>query len=51
MFGWRRWDADVSIGDGPVVSGSALSLLLAICGRRVALEDLEGAGVATLAAT
>jgi len=44
-------DADVSIGDGPVVSGSALSLLLAICGRRVALEDLEGAGVATLAAT
>ncbi len=43
-------DADVSIGDGPVVSGSTLSLLLAVCGRRVALDDLEGAGVATLAA-
>ena len=43
-------DADVSIGDGPVVSGPALSLLLAVCGRRAALDDLEGAGVATLAA-
>lgn len=33
-------DAEVSTGDGPQVSGTALSLLLAISGRRVALEDL-----------
>lgn len=43
-------DADVSIGDGPEVSGSALSLLLAITGRRVTLGDLDGPGVAALAA-
>ncbi|TDC51547.1 maleylpyruvate isomerase family mycothiol-dependent enzyme [Actinomadura sp. KC345] len=42
-------DADLSIGDGPEVSGPALSLLLAICGRRAALEDLDGPGVARLA--
>ncbi len=43
-------DADVSIGSGPEVSGQALALLLALCGRRVALRDLEGPGVAVLAA-
>jgi len=43
-------DADVSIGDGPEVSGSTLSLLLVVSGRRVALDDLDGPGVATLAA-
>jgi uncharacterized protein (TIGR03083 family) len=43
-------DADVSMGDGPEVSGSALSLLLAVSGRRVALDDLHGPGVAALAA-
>jgi uncharacterized protein (TIGR03083 family) len=42
-------DADVSIGDGPDVTGSALSLLLAVSGRRVALEDLDGPGVDALA--
>ena len=42
-------DADVSIGDGPEVSGTALSLLLAVSGRRVALDDLDGPGVGTLA--
>ncbi|MEV4565455.1 maleylpyruvate isomerase family mycothiol-dependent enzyme [Nonomuraea sp. NPDC049419] len=41
-------DADLSIGDGPEVRGSALSLLLAISGRRVALGDLDGPGTATL---
>jgi uncharacterized protein (TIGR03083 family) len=41
-------DADVSIGDGPEVTGSALSLLLAVSGRRVALDDLDGPGVAAL---
>jgi hypothetical protein len=38
-------DADVSIGDGPDVTGTALSLLLAVSGRRVALDDLAGPGV------
>lgn len=43
-------DADLSIGDGPEVRGPALSLLLAVCGRRIALDDLDGPGVAELAA-
>ncbi len=43
-------DADVSIGEGPEVTGPALALLLAVCGRRVGLDDLEGPGVAKLAA-
>jgi uncharacterized protein (TIGR03083 family) len=43
-------DADVSMGVGPEVNGSALSLLLALCGRRVALDDLDGPGVAALTA-
>jgi uncharacterized protein (TIGR03083 family) len=42
-------DADVSIGAGPDVTGSALSLLLAVSGRREALQDLDGPGVGTLA--
>jgi uncharacterized protein (TIGR03083 family) len=42
-------DADVAIGDGAEVNGSALSLLLAVSGRRVALDDLDGPGVAALA--
>lgn len=41
-------DADLSIGDGPEVRGPALSLLLAVSGRRVALEELDGPGVAAL---
>ncbi|MFJ8810471.1 maleylpyruvate isomerase family mycothiol-dependent enzyme [Streptomyces sp. NPDC102490] len=41
-------DADVSIGDGLEVTGPALSLLLAIMGRRVALNDLDGQGVGAL---
>ncbi len=43
-------DADVSIGDGPEVSGSALSLLLAVCGRVVAVDELDGPGAAVLRA-
>lgn len=43
-------DADVSIGSGPSVNGTALALLLAVCGRRVALDELDGPGVAALAA-
>ncbi|MFF0725276.1 maleylpyruvate isomerase family mycothiol-dependent enzyme [Streptomyces sp. NPDC004134] len=42
-------DADLSVGDGPEVRGPALSLLLAVSGRRVALEELEGPGTAALA--
>jgi hypothetical protein len=42
-------DADVSIGDGPEISGTALSLLLAVSGRRVALDELGGPGVDALA--
>ncbi len=41
-------DADVSIGDGLEVTGPALSLLLAVMGRRVALNDLDGQGVGAL---
>ncbi len=41
-------DADVTIGEGPEVTGPLLSLLLAVSGRTVALEDLSGAGVPAL---
>lgn len=44
----RATDADVTIGDGPEVRGTALSLLMAISGRTVALDDLEGPGVPLL---
>lgn len=43
-------DTDLSLGSGPEVTGPAVSLLLAICGRRVALADLDGPGVADLSA-
>ncbi|MEU9869548.1 maleylpyruvate isomerase family mycothiol-dependent enzyme [Actinomadura sp. NPDC048021] len=42
-------DAGLSIGDGPEASGTALSLLLAISGRRAALDDLSGPGLPALA--
>ena len=41
-------DLDLSIGDGPEVSGPALALLLVISGRRTALAELHGPGVALL---
>ncbi|WP_329448934.1 maleylpyruvate isomerase family mycothiol-dependent enzyme (plasmid) [Streptomyces sp. NBC_01426] len=43
-------DVDLAIGAGPDVEGPALSLLLAVAGRRAAVDDLSGPGVATLAA-
>lgn len=46
----RATDADWSAGSGPVVSGPALSLVLAITGRPAALADLSGDGLATLRA-
>lgn len=41
-------DTGVSIGDGPEVSGPALSLLMVISGRKVALGDLDGPGIRAL---
>lgn len=41
-------DADLVHGDGPEVTSPALSLLLAVSGRHVALDELSGAGLETL---
>lgn len=41
-------DADVSVGEGPVVEGPALSLLLVATGRDVAVDELSGPGVQVL---
>lgn len=45
----RAADADLSIGDGPEVSGPALSLLVAVSGRRAVLDDLAEPAVSRLA--
>ncbi|MFC5904951.1 maleylpyruvate isomerase family mycothiol-dependent enzyme [Streptomyces zhihengii] len=42
-------DAEVSVGEGPEVRGPALSLLLAVSGRRTALGELDGPGLSALA--
>ncbi|MFF4243218.1 maleylpyruvate isomerase family mycothiol-dependent enzyme [Streptomyces sp. NPDC001822] len=42
-------DTDLAIGSGPEAAGPVLGLLLAVSGRRVALDDLSGAGVMGLA--
>ena len=44
----RATDTDWSAGGGPVVSGPAVSLVLAITGRTAALADLSGDGLAEL---
>jgi uncharacterized protein (TIGR03083 family) len=41
-------DTDLSIGDGPEARGTVLALLLAVSGRRAALDDLDGTGVTAL---
>lgn len=41
-------DADWSTGSGPVVSGPSKQLLLALAGRRSALDKLTGEGLTTL---
>ena len=41
-------DMEVTIGDGPEVRGSALGLVMAISGRTIALDGLEGPGVSLL---
>jgi uncharacterized protein (TIGR03083 family) len=47
---FRATDADWSAGSGPEVAGPATSILLAISGRRAALDDLSGDGLETLRA-
>jgi uncharacterized protein (TIGR03083 family) len=44
----RATDANWSHGSGPEVSGPAMSLLMAMTGRREAIADLAGEGVDTL---
>jgi uncharacterized protein (TIGR03083 family) len=44
----RATDIPWSFGSGPEVSGPGEALLMAMCGRKVALADLTGDGVAVL---
>jgi uncharacterized protein (TIGR03083 family) len=44
----RATDVGWSHGDGPLVAGPMLSLLLAMTGRKAALDDLTGEGVTVL---
>jgi len=44
----RATDIPWSVGSGPEVSGPGEALLMAMCGRKVALADLTGDGVAVL---
>jgi uncharacterized protein (TIGR03083 family) len=44
----RATDTDWQHGDGPLASGPILALVMAMTGRKVALEDLSGDGVAVL---
>ena len=44
----RATDADWSHGSGPDVTGPITALLLAMTGRKAALDSLSGEGVATL---
>jgi hypothetical protein len=45
----RATDMEWSHGSGPEVSGPGVSLLMAMTGRRTALDDLKGDGAAILA--
>ena len=44
----RATDADWSTGDGPEVAGPIVSIVMAMTGRKPALDELSGEGVATL---
>jgi len=46
----RATDTDWQHGTGPEVSGPILALVVAMCGRKAALDDLTGDGVAVLRA-
>ena len=39
-------DADFTLGDGPEVAGPALALLLSVSGRAIAVNELDGPGLA-----
>jgi hypothetical protein len=41
-------DTEWAHGDGPEVSGPIMSLMLGMSGRKAAVNDLSGEGVATL---
>jgi len=41
-------DTEWSLGSGPIVAGPARALMLAATGRKAALDELTGPGVATL---
>jgi uncharacterized protein (TIGR03083 family) len=41
----RATDTEWTRGVGPEVSGPAIALVMAMCGRKVALDDLTGPGV------
>jgi uncharacterized protein (TIGR03083 family) len=47
-LGFAADDLDWSQGDGLTITGPAEALIMAMCGRAAALDDLEGEGVATL---
>jgi hypothetical protein len=44
----RATDADWSHGSGPEVAGPIMPLVMAMTGRKVALDNLTGEGVDTL---
>jgi len=44
----RASDTDWRHGAGPEVTGPAIALVMAMTGRKQALEDLTGEGLATL---
>jgi uncharacterized protein (TIGR03083 family) len=44
----RATDADWTHGEGPEARGPAIALVMAMTGRKVALDDLSGEGVAIL---
>ena len=41
-------DSDWTTGEGPEVRGTGEALLMAMCGRKAAIDDLSGEGVTTL---
>jgi uncharacterized protein (TIGR03083 family) len=44
----KATDTDFSLGEGPVVEGPIMSLVLAATGRKAALDELSGPGLETL---
>jgi hypothetical protein len=44
----RATDTDWSHGSGPEVTGPAIALVMAMTGRKAALDDLSGPGVDVL---